>query len=510
MSRDVRKHNRIFSDGRTASAIHRNMRRDYHGHSIIGCHSCHRHSGFDRTVSETQRRRAGDRVPSVPHRTGRQHYRYHFNGPIEGAPNKQFILSKIGSRLRRHVAGRTPRRIHLRDRAMKPRGSGGSWMTRRSKPVYKEGGCPTRISSDRTPYAMAHPALVWSFVLLMIGQTASQNDAVIPWSSMQMNDSYTCDFGILNGASGSSFCYFPESPEPIMARSDGLFLVRGGVVQGRRSGVWPNGTVVVTPNPFLARRPCIMCQWYEKGGRSQTCLACRGMTVKRARYSDERYVATLMDTGVEIAASKQYFLCRFRLPQNSTDGQTAWLSDRCSTRSRNRNSSTNPMDVCTVSPSYIPLRRTGSYVVMRARIRTGDTCRICMIRVNGELTVGRACLDARMTTLLRDVRIGRLLVTGIWTTALLVVIVSIARFIYNTGVIQRFFKRITMVRIYRLWLAAVMSFWLTTASCAVTISVPDAGRPDIIRQEDVIHIGVALCFGTPIANREKTLNLLRR
>nr|WEG72048.1 membrane protein m133 [Murid betaherpesvirus 2] len=358
------------------------------------------------------------------------------------------------------------------------------------------------------PPIIAQAVLLLSFSCLVIGNV---DDTVMPWASSQTGDSFTCEFGPPGEIiSGTPFCYLPEQPEPIMARSEDLFLIRGGVVHGRKSAIWQNGTVVVSLNPLLARRSCVMCQWFHKTVHRQTCLACREMTVNRARHSDERHVATLVDTGAEIAASKQYFLCRFRVPRNSTGGQTAWLSERClsSSVSDKRKSPTNPMDSCAISPSYIPLRRTGPYVVMRAKIRTEETCRVCMIRVNGVLTVGRACLDARMTTLIRDVKIGRLLVFGIWTTSLIVVIVSIIRFIYNSGIIQRCFKKVTMVRTEWLRLAVLACFWVNTVSGAVTISVPDTYVPDLIRPEKVLVTGFRLCFGAAIRDREETVDLL--
>lgn len=378
-------------------------------------------------------------------------------------------------------------------------------MTRTPRLVYKEGRRLAHVSSDKTSHAMAPPVLISTLLFLSIAHVSAETDALIPWSSSQKGNSFTCNFETRNGDSGSPFCYFSEDPNPIMARSKGLLLIRNGAVRGQQSAVWRNGTVMVTVSPPFAHRPCVMCEWYERNSHEQTCLACRGMKVNRARYSDERHMATLVDTGTEIAASKQYFLCRFRVPRNATGGQTAWLSEYCK-----RSTTGNPMDSCTSSPSYIPLRRTGSYVVMKARIRAKETCRVCMIRVNGELTVGRACLDAQMTTLLRDVKIGRLLVMGIWTTALIVVIVAIMRFIYNTGVIQRFFSKAIMVRTYAPCLAAVASLWITTVSGAVTIPVPDAGMPNVVRHGDVLEVGVKLCFGTPSMNKDFTISLLRR
>lgn len=389
-------------------------------------------------------------------------------------------------------------------------------MTQAPRPLYKEGDRPIPVSSGRPLHAMAlFPAIVRTLLLLSIFHVAfgNFNDAVMPWSSSQAGDSFTCEFGTPGGIiSGAPFCYLPEKPEPIMARSEDMFLIRGGVVRGRKSAVWQNGTVIVTLNPLLAQHPCVMCQWFYKNIHRQTCLACRGMTVNRAQHSDERHVATLVDTGAEIAASKQYFLCRFRVPRNSTGGQTAWLNERClpSSSSGERGTPANPMDSCTVSPSYIPLRRTGSYVVMRAKIRTEETCRVCMIRVNGVLTVGRACLDVRMTTLLRDVKIGRLLVLGIWTTSLVIVIVSIVRFIYNSGIVQRCFKKVAMVRTGGFRLAVLACFWLPTASGAVTITVPDTYVPELVRPEEVLLTGLRLCFGAAVRDREETLDLLYR
>lgn len=381
-------------------------------------------------------------------------------------------------------------------------------MTRAPEPVYKEGERLAPVSSHRTVCAMPYHVIIQAFVLLHTTRVVF-GGSVLPWSSSQTGDSFTCDFATSDGTSGSPFCYFPENPEPIMARSENLFLIRGGVVRGRQSAVWPNGTVIVSLNPLFAHRPCVVCQWYQKSSHSQTCLACRGMAVRRARHSDDLHLATLVDTGVDITATKQYFLCRFRVPRNATGGQTAWLSDRCLPPSRDQGPA-NPMDSCAVSPSYIPLRRSGTHVIMRARIKAEDTCRVCMIRVNGGLTIGRACLDARTTTLIRDVKIGRLLVLGIWTTSLIVAIVSIVRFLYNTKIIQGFFKKANMVRTCGPLMAVLPFLWLSATSGAITISVPDAKKPDIVRYEDVLEASVRLCLGPPISDKQETLKLLER
>lgn len=354
------------------------------------------------------------------------------------------------------------------------------------------------------------PSLAYTFIVLSISHVALGNDdAVMPWSSSQTGDSFTCEFGHPNGiVSGSPFCYLPENPEPIMAYSENLFLVRNGVVHGQKSAVWPNGTVVVSLDPVLARRPCVMCQWFHKNVRQQTCLACRGTTVNRARHNDRRRVATLLSAEAMIVGSVRYFICRFRIPRNITGGQTAWLNDRC--LSSDGRKDTNPMDSCSLSRTHLPLYRSGPNMVMQARVLTEETCRVCMVQINGALTVGRACLDAQMDILLRDVKIGRLLVLGIWMTSLIVVVGAITRFIYNTELVQGCFKRAIMVRMNGSRLAVLACLWVTTTSGAVTISVLDTYVPELVRVEHVILTGLELCLGPAVREREEMLELLDR
>lgn len=344
---------------------------------------------------------------------------------------------------------------------------------------------------------MANYILVLLAILAVTRTTVTESS--IQWKSTYSNDTFFCS--LVNapvrtdpGRYVYHSCYIPNEQDAVITFTKRRISLKPS------SAFLPPYVRLTFSEPNTTR--CIVCE--RNGDNMNTCLACKDASLTA---NDAEHRPEFIQSGVEIHGDDKIFFCRFRIQPNSTTIDSAWLNERCIFNKDTK----DPVEACSSTASYINPPKHKKYMTITAKARTGDVCRVCMIRANKQaVTVARACIDQRYELYNRDVRVGAIVVIVVYVVSIGILGIGILWSLYREESVRRFFKKMFGVRMDTVQVT-IIGLLVATINCdIVTVSVPDSTNADIVKAYDVLLSGLELCYGTRFIHQEEIDVFLKR
>lgn len=328
-------------------------------------------------------------------------------------------------------------------------------MTWRALPVYLILREPSPYSKCLRSRAMYYAAVTMCFLIfapLMLvilpgtpGFGSSKSFPVMTWESSYAGQVFFCTFKGAPTNSGYTACYLPDRKTPIATHSeDGTTRLHAARLDRTRSGFYDDGSAKLQFISSKRESECVACVRNALHRSIQVCLACQAASmssVPSGRTPSEELIPRFLQSRVEEIDGNRYLVCRFRIHPNTTHLDSAWLNDRCIFTSE----TTDPVDACAGTPSYISPKQRGTFVTIKARVRE-NVCRICMVRTEKMyVSLGRVCPEDVDRTILETARIGRYIVIGVWGISTFLLGIASLRLIFSLEWTQRTIKKLFMV-----------------------------------------------------------------